>query len=604
MPVAASLRGEALKDRASLMRWSKVSQGSTGVAYLVVVGIFVWIAVVTWQRRAHNPTVALSLCVVMLGLGVSSLADAVAVSSTTERAAAIATLAILPGAGVACGAFACLGCGIARPQWAPSRRLVLLLLIEPVLVTVAAVTNPLHLWLYSGPGAEGLTGSAHWEHEPAFWWHTAYCYLLLAVGVGFLARGVWRPPMGFRRQRLTVLLATLIACAANVAYLGRGFDELVDPTPFGFAAMGLVTFWAIFRQDLITASPVARALVFDQIGDAVVVVSPAGKVLDLNPAALDLLRSMNPDAPAHLVGQAAEPLLGQHLDPTGSGEKEIVVELAAERLEFQVRATRLIDHYGRGLGTVLVARDVTEANNQVRRLAAAHAQLVRQVETIDLLRADLAELASHDHLTALHNRRHLVEGVAAMIAAAEHTGDTFAVVLVDIDRFKTVNDAHGHQAGDAVLVDLARLMKECAPPGALVARWGGEEFFAALPGCDVQAGFAFADALRRRCELNSIRVKGHLVTCTLSAGVASYPASGTTMDELFHAVDVSLYRAKDAGRNHVCVHQPARSLVPDTGAAPHAGTTPDRRPSGERDGAQVTWSPEQVALSPRDPEGL
>ena len=79
----------------------------------------------TWDRRAHNPTVALSLVVVMLGLGLSSLADAVAVASTTERAAAIASLAILPGVGVATGAFVCLAIGVVRPQWAPSRWLVL-----------------------------------------------------------------------------------------------------------------------------------------------------------------------------------------------------------------------------------------------------------------------------------------------------------------------------------------------------------------------------------------------------------------------------------------------------------------------------------------------
>lgn len=531
-------------------------RAATEAAYIAAAAVFAWIAVVTWQRRAHNPTVSLSLVVVMLGLGLSSLADAVAVASTTERASAIASLAILPGVGVASGAFACMAFGIARPQWAPARWLVALLVIEPALITVAAVTNPLHLWVYSGAGADQLTGSAQWGYGPAFWWHTAYCYLMLAVGVGFLAWGAWRAPTGFRQQRLSILLATLIACVANVVYLSRGLGKLVDPTPFGFAVAGLVIFYAMFRQDLITVSPVARTLVFDQIGEAVVVVSPAGKVLDLNPAAVDLLRGMNPEAPPRLVGEAARPLLGESLDTSGSGEKEIVVELATERLEFQVRASLLIDRYNRGLGTVLVARDVTEANNQIRRLAAAHAQLVRQVETIELLRADLAELASRDDLTGLHNRRHLVEKVTSMIAAADRTGGTFAVILLDIDRFKAVNDDHGHQAGDAVLVGLARLMQECAPSGALVARWGGEEFFVAIPGVDLATGLAFADDLRRRCELSTIVVKSRMISCTLSAGVATYPASGRSMDDLFHAVDLSLYEAKDAGRNLVRVHDP------------------------------------------------
>ena len=86
--------------------------------------------------------------------------------------------------------------------------------------------------------------------------------------------------------------------------------------------------------------------------------------------------------------------------------------------------------------------------------------------------ADLAELASRDPLTGLHNRRHLVEGFASMIAAAERTGDPLAVALFDVDRFKSINDGYGHLARDAVLVGLAQPMGEQAPPEALVARWG------------------------------------------------------------------------------------------------------------------------------------
>jgi diguanylate cyclase (GGDEF)-like protein len=346
-----------------------------------------------------------------------------------------------------------------------------------------------------------------------------------------------------------------------VVYLARGFGDLVDPTPFGFAMAGVVIFYAIFRQNLFTFSPVARALIIDQIGDAIVVVSAGGRVLDLNPAAVDLLRGMNPGAPSRLIGASAQVLLGESIPTSGAGESEIVVHGATGRTEFQVRASLLIDRYLRGLGTVFVARDVTEANNQSRRLAAAHAQLVRQVKTIELLRADLAEQAIRDALTGLHNRRHLLERIATMIAAAELTDQPFAVALFDVDRFKSINDDYGHLAGDAVLVELAKLMSEQAPVGALVARWGGEEFFVALPGADSTAGVAFAEDLRRRCELNVIEVEGRMIRCTLSGGVAAYPASGTTMEELFHAVDASMYEAKNAGRNLVRLHN-AHTTIP------------------------------------------
>jgi len=532
----------------------------TAIAYVVAAVVFAWVAVLTWRRQAHNPTVALSLVVVMLGLGVSSVADAVAVAFTNQTTAAIASLAILPGVGVATGAFVCLGFGIDRPQWAPRRWFVTLLLVEPALITVAAATNPWHLLVYRGAGAAALTGSAAWGYGPVFWWHTGYSYLALVIGFGFIAWGWWKAPPAFRQQRLTILLATLIPCAANVIYLARGFGDLVDPTPFGFAVAGVVIFYAIFRQDLFTFSPVARALIIDQIGDAIVVVSPGGRVLDLNPAAVALLRGMNPDAPTNLVGESAHALFGEGIATPGALEAEIVVQFANGRTEFQVRTSLLIDRYHRGLGTVFVARDVTEANNQSRRLAAAHSQLVRQVETIELLRADLAEQASRDPLTGLHNRRHLVGRFGSMITAAERADEPIAVALFDVDGFKSINDDYGHQAGDAVLLALAQLMEERAPIGSLVARWGGEEFFIALPGADAAAGLAFADDLRRQCERNVIFVADQMIRCTLSGGVAAYPASGTTMDDLFHAVDVSMYQAKNAGRNLVRLHEPPAAL--------------------------------------------
>ena len=109
----------------------------------------------------------------------------------------------------------------------------------------------------------------------------------------------------FRGQRLAVFLAALAPFAANPVFLARGSSNVSDPTPLGFAAAGSVMWYATFRRDLLTFSPVARALIIDQISDAVVVISPNDRVLDVNPTANDLLRAMNPDAPTTLVGAPA-----------------------------------------------------------------------------------------------------------------------------------------------------------------------------------------------------------------------------------------------------------------------------------------------------------
>jgi len=522
-----------------------------GIVYVVAAVVSVAVAIVTWRRREQSPTLAVALTFVMVGACWWSVGDAVIVESANETVVAIAALATFPGSSVMVAAFVCLGLAIARPQWVPRRRMVAALLVEPVLDALAAATNPWHLLVYRGAGAAQLTGSAGWTNGPVFWLDSWYSYLAMAIGISLIVWGWWKASPAFRGQRLALLLAALVPLAVSVVFLVGDFDGFVHPTPLSFTVSGVIMAYAVFRQDLFTFSPVARALIVDQIGDAVVVISPGGRVLDLNPAALTLVRGINPDAPTKLIGAPAEELLSAGLTTTDGRETEVVVELPDGRAEFQVRASPLIDRHHRELGTVLVARDVTEANALSRRLAAAHSQLVRQVETIEVLRADLVELASRDPLTGLHNRRHMVERFASMLAAAQIAGDTIAVALFDVDEFKSVNDRYGHLAGDAVLVALAQRMGDLAPAGALVARWGGEEFFVALPGADVATGLAFADDLRRRCAQDVIDVGGRIIRCTLSSGVATYPASGTTMDELFHAADHSMYEAKNAGRNVV-----------------------------------------------------
>ncbi len=509
------------------------------------------IAIITWRRRAQNPIFAVALTFVMLGGCWWSVSLAVVVGSTSQTVVAIATLLTFPGPAVLTSAFLCLGLATARPQWVPRHGMLVALLVEPALITLAALTNPWHQLVYGGAGAAQLTGSAEWTYGPVFWVDTVYGVLMMVIGMALVAWSWWTSPSAFRAQRLAVFLGALVPLALNLGFLAGGFGGGADPTPLGFPFTGTIMWWAIFRQDLFAFSPVARALIVDQIGDAVVVVSAGGRILDVNGAGGDLLRAMNPGAPTNLVGLSARELVGDMVAPTYDRQSELVVEFPGGRTEFEVRSSPLVDRRRRALGDVYVARDVTEANAVSRRLAAAHTQLVRQVETIELLRADLVEQAGRDPLTGLHNRRHMLAHFAPMLAAAEATGETLAVVLFDLDKFKAVNDNLGHLVGDAVLVAVARRLEERAPAGALVSRWGGEEFFVALPGANATTGLVIADDLRQRCAQDTIEVDGRTIGCTLSGGVAAYPSSGTTMDELFHSADLAMYQAKNAGRNVV-----------------------------------------------------
>lgn len=529
------------------------------------------LATVSWRRRAQNWALAVSLTFVMLGGCWWSAALAVVVSSKSQTIRAIATLVTFPGPSILAVAFMWLGLTFARPQWVPRRWILFVLLTEPILITLAALTNPWHQLVYRGAGAAHLTGSATWTYGPAFWLDSVYGYLMVIIGMSLIAWSGWKAPPAFRGQRLAVIVGALTPLVVNVIFLAGKLGDRADPTPLGFAVTGMVMWYAIFRQDLFAFSPVARALIVDQIGDAVVVVSPGGRVLDLNLAASELLRSMNPWAPPRPIGAPAHELFDKMVVANDSRQSEFIVEFPGGRTEYEVRSSSLVDRHRRSLGDVYVARDVTEANALARRLAAAHTQLVRQVETIDVLRANVVEQASRDPLTGLHNRRHLLEHFAPMLAAAEVEGGTLAVALFDIDNFKSFNDDYGHLAGDAVLVAIAQRIQERSPYGALVARWGGEEFFVAVPGADAATGLVIAEDLRARCSQDTIDFESWTFGCTISGGVAAYPRSGTTMDELFHAADVAMYQAKKAGRN--VVRQALDWALPTEAPHPVARTT-------------------------------
>ena len=156
------------------------------------------------------------------------------------------------------------------------------------------------------------------------------------------------------------------------------------------------------------------------------------------------------------------------------------------------------------------------------------------------------QLAAVDPLTGLANRRTAVEVLNRELQEAERYGTTVSVVVLDIDHFKTVNDTHGHQVGDAVLTDIGELLMAQAREIDHVVRWGGEEFLVIAPKTDRAAAVRMAERLRR--TLAKARPGGQEVTATF--GVAQHER-GDDLDRLLLRADQLLYEAKQAGRNQV-----------------------------------------------------
>lgn len=161
-----------------------------------------------------------------------------------------------------------------------------------------------------------------------------------------------------------------------------------------------------------------------------------------------------------------------------------------------------------------------------------------------------ARMARTDPLTGLANRRPWDEGLARELAARERTGRPLSVLLIDLDRFKSLNDTYGHAAGDVALAGIAAVLRAQARQADILARIGGEEFALLLAGCPVGTALARADGIRKAVETASA---SWATPVTISVGVAAVPEHADTAETLMAAADSALYAAKDAGRNTVRV---------------------------------------------------
>jgi two-component system cell cycle response regulator len=208
----------------------------------------------------------------------------------------------------------------------------------------------------------------------------------------------------------------------------------------------------------------------------------------------------------------------------------------------------------------LGADDVVDAGIGAEEWGLRLGALLRRKREADRLRASVQSglrMAMVDPLTGLNNRRYALPRLRAMYDAAQREGAGLAVMVVDIDRFKAVNDRHGHAAGDAVLVEVARRLSLALGPEDLLARIGGEEFLVALAGADQAQARLVAERLCLGIEAAPVALpSGQKLRVSASIGVALAPAAaadGTdaAVAALIDAADHALLRAKAEGRNRV-----------------------------------------------------
>ncbi len=171
--------------------------------------------------------------------------------------------------------------------------------------------------------------------------------------------------------------------------------------------------------------------------------------------------------------------------------------------------------------------------------------------SVALENARLYSLAITDELTQLYTLRYFQHTMQGETGKYIRYGQKHALLMLDLDDFKQINDEHGHPAGDAVLTQIAMILTRCVRDVDIVSRYGGEEFAIILPETDEKAAWVVAERIRSETENANISAAGKTLKCTLSIGIACCPAHATSVRELVETADSALYRAKGLGKNRV-----------------------------------------------------
>ncbi|MBD2499332.1 diguanylate cyclase [Anabaena azotica FACHB-119] len=427
--------------------------------------------------------------------------------------------------------------------------------VIPIFNMALVATNEWHGLVWSGflPDPQG-TNFVIYQHNVGFFWVMGCVYTYTLIGTLMLVQKALLPSALYRRQSSMTLAAVVCPLLGATLYMLRLTPVGLNVTPMSFMLTGVCFFVSVFRFRMFDLVPVARETLIERMSDGVIVLDAQNRIIDMNPAARYLIGAKHQH-----IGQPLAEVLGKWSDiiksyhPHESFKTEIVMD-SGTVMYLELLITPLHSDRQQLTGRLLVLHDITQRYQAELELRQANQRLQKQVLEIQTLQAQLREQATKDGLTGLFNRRYFDEVFPKRLLQATQNAAPVALMIMDIDYFKHINDTFGHQAGDMVIQGFAEILHKYSNSQDMACRYGGEEFVLALPGVELEKAVERAEQIRSSFEMMRWEFAGKEISTTVSGGVGVFPKHGNTKDELLSAVDMALYAAKLDGRNCIkCV---------------------------------------------------
>jgi diguanylate cyclase (GGDEF)-like protein len=345
----------------------------------------------------------------------------------------------------------------------------------------------------------------------------------------------YRQAIGFYKAQISAIIAgTIFPWLGSIVYL-FGFDPVpgLDTTIVSFALTGIILTIAITQSRLFDLLPIAHNLLLQNMQDGVIVIDPSNRVVEMNPSAAFLL-----DKLALPLGGGVQETFQQWPDLVSAlvEKSRLPVEIflpGSIPRYLDIRVTSITDiRSDKKDGYLAVLRDITDR---------------KQAESvIEAKNRELERISVTDDLTSLYNRRQANKFLDHEFQISDRYNHPLALVLIDIDDFKQINDRFGHRAGDEIIRSVANILRNNIRTTDLAARMGGDEFLMVMPDTDMEKAWSVMDRIRTTVQTElPIVTQSHI---SISAGITCW-FRGDSPDDALERVDRLLYKAKGQGKN-------------------------------------------------------
>ena len=407
-----------------------------------------------------------------------------------------------------------------------------------ILLTLGIVfTNEIHHWYWTEIFLVPGFPETQSEHGFYFWVYAAGLYTLILASVINYIYYYRTVPILFRRQALLMVLGGFVPLGIRILEDFIGWDPFpkIDNVILFFLLSAIFFAIALFRFSALEIVPIAHNLIVNYINSGILVLDMLGRVVEINPFARKVIGSDSENAIGKSLNEVLKdwPEIDYSPQMRDRQEQEISLNKNGDTSFFIVQVSPIRNERQSFIGHVIVLVDITD-----RKKAEM----------------ELERLAGTDVLTNVTNRRHFFELAEVEFERFKRYGHPLAIMLLDIDHFKQINDNHGHLAGDFVLKSVATECNKHIRTTDIFARYGGEEFICLLYEVGSEKAHETAERIRKFVEGTPLEFDGKSIHVTASFGLA-FARSDQTLENVIDLADQCLYKSKADGRNRVTIWQ-------------------------------------------------